>query len=255
MSDTTDVIVTNYRTPDDLKRFIESFRLTAPPNTTLTVVDVDPIVPLDWREIPGQLIRMHANNGYAAACNFAATLGHGDIIALFNADIVLKERTIQECSTALRGNPTWGNLGPLQHDSRGLITHAGILGTQESPHQRGWHHRRSEEFSDVRDDAVMVMGSAYFTKRSLWNELTSCPIYRECFPDVNGAFLPTFLYYEETGHSYHSTAHGYKNVYYGKAECVHEWHGSIKTYGDKDSFKESQAIFRTFCDAHGINHD
>ena len=101
----------------------------------------------------------------------------------------------------------------------------------------------------------MVMGSAYFTKRKIWDELTNCPIYQDCFPGVTGAVLPTFLYYEETGHSYHAAAHGYKNVYYGLAECIHEWHGSIHKHGDKGAFKQSQQMFRTFCDAHGILHD
>ena len=251
-----DIIVVNYRTPDDLDKFIESYRLYAPEEAMLTVVDVDPIVPYDYRKVkvPGQLIRC-PNKGYAYACNEAASITTGDIIALFNADIILKEDTIQLCAKALRENPTWGACGPLQQDSKGKVTHGGILGTQSAPVQRGWHKRMSDEFREIRDDAVMVMGSAYFIRREVWEELTNCSIYQECFPGINGAFLPTFLYYEETGCSYHLASHGYLNVFYGAAECIHEWHGSIDKFGDNKAFTESQKIFRNFCDAHEISHD
>lgn len=249
------IIVVNYRTPSDLTKFIDSYREFAPEEAELTVVDVDPVVPFGFKNVPGTLITTHQNRGYADAVNYAVPMTSGDIIGIFNADVVLKKNTIESCAAALRINPDWANLGPLQHDSKGRVTHGGILGTQEKPHQRGWHGRLSEEFREVRDDAVMVMGSAYFTKRKVWEELTNCPIYQECFPGVTGAFLPTFLYYEETGHSYHAAAHGYKNVYYGLAECVHEWHGSINKHSDRGAFKESQSMFRRFCDAHGISHD
>ncbi len=250
-----DIIVVNYRTPNDLDRFIESFRKTAPSNAILTVVDVDPIVAYDYRRVPGDLIRLPQNNGYSYALNTAVAMTSGEVLGLFNADVVLLEGTIEKCAQALSEHDDWANLGPLQYDSKGLVTHGGILGTQSAPTQRGWHKRLSDDFREVRDDAVMVMGSAYFTKRTVWDELTNCPIYKEIFPDATGAFLPTFLYYEETGHSYHSAAHGYKNVYYGLAECIHEWHGSIKVHGDNRAFHESQKLFRAFCDAHSIDHD
>lgn len=250
-----EIVVVNYRTPNDLDRFIDSYRETAPSDANLTVVDVDPVVAYDYRRVPGDIIRINKNAGYSHAINTAVAMTHGEILGLFNADVILQKGTIDACASALIENPTWANLGPLQYDSKGLITHGGILGTQTAPFQRGWHKRLTDEYRDVRDDAVMVMGSAYFTKRSVWDELTNCPIYKEVFPGAFGAFLPTFLYYEETGHSYHAAAHGYKNVYYGKAECIHEWHGSIKVHGDNKAFHDSQKMFRAFCDAHSIPHD
>lgn len=250
-----DVIVINYRTPDDLMNFIESYRQTAPENCHLTVVDVDPIIAIGYKNVPGTLITTPINGGYSYAVNNAVAMTDGDIIGIFNADVILMEGTIEKCAAALRINNDWANLGPLQYDSKGLVTAGGVLGTQEAPYQRGWHGSVTEEFRDVRDDSVMVIGSAFFTKRKIWEELTNCPIYQACFPGIVGAFLPTFLYYEETGCSYHAAAHGYKNVYYGKAECMHEWHGSIHKHGDNKAFEESQVMFRMFCDAHGIPHD
>lgn len=250
-----DIIVVNYRTPDDLMAFVDSYRETRTDECELTVVDVDPLVSVGYKNIPGTLITMKENKGYAFAVNYAAASAGGDVLGIFNADIKLKPGTIKDCVTALRSRSDWGVLGPLQHDSKGLVTHGGILGTNEHPHQRGWHQRYSNEYRDIREDAVVIMGSAYFIKKKVWDELTSCPIYQECFPGAFGAFLPTFLYYEETGCSYHAAAHGYKNVYYGVAECIHEWHGSIHKHGDKAAFKDSQKVFRDFCDKHSILHD
>jgi len=250
-----DVIVTNYRTNNDLFNFIESFRQTAPSEAVLTVVDVDPVFPYDYRDVPGTLIRTKDNNGYAYACNLAVAETEGDVIGLFNADVKLLPGTVEKCAQALRENPSWGAVGPLQYDYRSRVTHGGILGTNNAPVQRGWQKRLTDEYREVRDDAVMVMGSAFFMRREVWDELTNCPIYQDTIPGATGAFLPTFLYYEETWCSYHVGAHGYKNVFLGTAECIHEWHKSIKKHGDNKAFHESQALFRKACDNHNIIHD
>jgi GT2 family glycosyltransferase len=250
-----DVVVVNYRTNDDLTRFIDSYREYAPDFATLTVVDVDPVSPYGRTNVPGNYLVMPDNLGYSGACNLASTYLDGEVLSLFNADIILEPRVLEDCFFALVAEPDWGALGPLQYDTKGQVTHGGVLGTNKAPYQRGWHKRLTDEYRDVQEDAVMVIGSAYFIKRSVWDELTDCPIYQAEFPGVEGAFLPTPLYYEETGCSYHLAAHGYKNVYYGKASCVHKWHGSIHKHGDRGAFPISRDLFRSFCDAHEIEHD
>jgi GT2 family glycosyltransferase len=248
------VIVVNYRTPSDLHRFIDSFREFAPANTNLIVVDVDPITPFGYRQVPGQYIIMQENRGYAYACNYAAAMIDSPYLAFFNADVVLKAGVLEDCTQALEDNPSWGVVGPLQYDTNGRITHAGVFGTHEKPVIRGWRSKNKEEFRDVRH-AVTVFGSAYFVKRSVFEELAECPIFRASYPEAIGAFLPTFLYYEETWISYHAWAHGYDVVYYGLAECVHQWHGSIGAHTDKKCTADSRKAFREMCDAHDIPHD
>lgn len=234
--------------------FIESYRQTAPDDANLVVMDMDPITPYGRAGVPGTYVVIPENKGYAYACNFAAARTDGEIIALFNSDIILLEGTIEKCANALRENPKWGVVGPLQYDSQGMITHAGIFGTLEQPKHRQWRRRTAAHVRDVRE-AVTVAGSAYFVKRTVWDELTQCEIYRSLYPDAEGAFLPTWLYYEETWCSYHAQAHGHEVYYFGEAECIHEWHGTIGRHGGDQAIGDAKAQFRAMCDTHGILHD
>ena len=219
----TSVIVVNYRTPAALQRFVDSYVETAPEDAELIVVDVDPEIPFGLKEIPGDYIIQYENSGYATACNTASVEASGEVLAFFNADVVLCKDTIAACSRALLENVDWGVVGPLQYSSAGHVTHAGIFGTLEAPRHRAWQQPVSNEFRDV-EPAVTVSGSALFVKRACWQDLTNCPIWRDMYPDVLGAFLPTFLFWEETFLCYHAQAHGWQVIYYGLAECVHEWH-------------------------------
>lgn len=252
------VAVVNYRTPEDLKRFLESYDKTAPAEASLVVVDVDPNKNKDF-DVPrdGLYIETKTNIGYGRACN--AAVKHrldpdADVYAFFNADVVLLDGTIEKCAEALRQNEDWGVLGPYQYDTNGKVTHGGIIGDPKRPFQRGWHRGKSDDFKEALE-AVMVMGSAFFVKRQCWDELFDCPILKKVFPKITGNFMEGFLYYEETMLSYHARAHGWKNIYYGPAECIHEWHKSIEKYGDRNAFPESRRMFREFCRAHNIEHD
>lgn len=247
-------VVVEYRT-DYIKSFIDSWIKHAPDWADLTVVDQDPTVPILGQDVPGRLITTGENLGYGRALNRGIAGSDADVFAFFNSDIILCENTIQDCATALMENDDWGILGPYQYDTKGLVTHGGILGTLKAPYQRGWHKPKSDIYKEVRDDAVFPMGSAFFVKRECWDELNACPIYQEVCPGSVGFPEQIFLYYEETLLSYHGHAHGWKSVYYGLAECVHHWHGTINKYGDQGAFKESQKVFRTFCDAHNLEHD
>lgn len=263
-------VVINYKTPQDLFAFCASY--DGGKDDELFVVNVDPDpddahVAAEWvAKLGAHYIEFQENVGYAKGVNRAMQMARGDVFAIFNADVILRPGALHECAGALLSQPSWGVLGPLQVDEQGRCTHPGIFGTPERPEWRpgGWLNRVKPEWREVRDDAVTVMGSAYFVKREVWRELTGCPIYQEfCREEkliAEGAFLPVFLTYEETWCSYHaSVGHGYKVVYYGLCEIVHKWHGSVKK-NKKDgafsqAFVESQKVFRKACEKHGIPHD
>ena len=56
-----------------------------------------------------------------------------------------------------------------------------------------------------------------------------------------------------------AAAHGYKCVYDGEVEIVHDWHGAVKAHDRKEefnrAFEESRLLFRAICDQHGLEHD
>jgi GT2 family glycosyltransferase len=265
-------VVVNYRTPKDLSTFCDSI-LAAPPQAEwrLTVVNsaAQPEDVLMLRKIHARFsaegvghrlvgYNEHRNVGYARGCNTASLMASAfdhDYLAFFNADVVLPPGAVDACLAALEDHDDWAVLGPRQLDSRGRLTHAGIFGTLERPQHRAWQHYNGDQYGDVRE-AVTVSGSAYFIRRSVWDELTACPLYREVAPDAKGAFLPTNHYFEETYCSYHAQAHGWKVMYYGPVCVIHEWHKASPVGGWAETqFPISRRYFREACDVHGIKHD
>lgn len=252
-----DVVVVNYRTNDLLRDFIRSYEESSFDGCTLTVMDVDPpgypyhylVIGENVRSIP-----MEGNVGYGKACNLGASDGTNDVILLANADTVLNKYAFRECYDALMAHSYRGVLGPRQVNEHNQITAGGIIGTDRIPRQRGWMANDVGQFNDVNEDVLSVSGALYFVKRSVWQELTSCPVFQGFQPGSLGAFLETKLYYEETFCSYHARAHGYKCVYYGPAQMIHYWHRSVNLPGawGEQHMGISLDLFRTACKLHGI---
>ena len=255
-----EIAVINYKTYDLLQSFIDSI-VEFPPSVDhhLTIIDVDSdLEKAEALSVPEDswLVLSDWNLGYALSCNYAGFSSDADILGFFNADTKFVNATcIDYCIDFLNSHPEVGIVGPLQYDSEGRVTHGGIFGSLSKPEHHGW---RSKDLNRMRFNrkAVTVSGSAFFIKRSLWSDLTNCEIYRSCFPDVIGPFLPTEHYYEETGCAYHAQAHGSEVWYLGEAEMIHEWHKSSPIGGEADkNMKASKSIFVDFCEAHGIDHD
>lgn len=262
--------VVNYRTPEDLDRFLQSFRKFPPTITpwSLAIVNVAPgrddmAVGERWADVLGASHYWNPENiGYGRGCNEGACCAKWPdndegVLAFFNADVILTRAALDRCTAGLMSNSAWGVLGPRQVNHLGRFTHAGVFGTLDKPQHRGWfEHSRDGKYTDVRDDAVTVSGAAYFMRRTVWDTLRTCPIYREIAPEAKGAFLPTPHYYEETWASYHAQAHGVRVVYWGRDTITHLWHQASPVGGHADKLMPvSREIFRAACDRHGIAHD
>lgn len=198
------------------------------------------------------------NVGYARACNRMAACGSSEIIGLLNSDIWFTHQDIDAIQKSFDAHPEMAILGPKQRNEQGLIVHAGIEGTNDAPKHRGWKKPdpNDELYRDFKE-MVTVSGSAYFIRRSVWEELTSCPTYRESAPDAQGAFLPTPHFYEETFCSYHAKEHDHKVFYDGSISIGHTWSASMGHQDPKirQMFLESREIFRKAAAHHGILHD
>lgn len=259
-----DVVVVNYRTPDLLKDFLDSYRFqTSTVPTSLWVIDVAPLP--EHRDQVAMMLRdfdevnywgMETNVGYSRACNWAAFIADRETIAFFNSDTKLFDDTLDVCYNYLMDHPDTAACGPLQVDSQGSITHAGIFGTNTKPYHRGWRSNSIEQFKDVVDDVVSVSGSAYFVNKAIWDELWQDADYRDMFPNADGAFLPTQHYYEETWFSYFARHRGYKVAYIGSTMMIHEWHKSSPVGSVEGSImSDSQKMFRAACARVGIECD
>lgn len=256
-----DVVVVDYKTPWDLNTFLGSYASFPPTDGKLWVVLVSPdgdpeevVVALSakWVGILDfEVILFEENVGYAKACNVASQRGAGEVIAFFNADVELTAGALDECATALVSEPNWGILGPRQVDAENRITAGGVFGPPATPQQRNWLATDVGQCSDIRPDVVTVSGAAYFIRRSLWQSLTDCELYRQIVRDPEGAFLPTRHYYEETWCSYHARAHGACCVFYGPVKIIHKWHQASVPGGWADQqMNVSRELFRAACNQH-----
>lgn len=245
------MVVVNYKTDDLLDRFVRSYEEYRPrTRSRLTVVDVEsedvyspPVAGYRW-------IAHRENVGYAYACNDAVrTLDpRVEFLAFFNADTMfVNADCVDRCVKFFEENPRAGVVGPLQYKIDGTVTHAGFFGTRRTPRERAFGQPVGKEFMSDKE-AVTVSGSAMFVRRETWDEMFSCGIYQQQFPGVNGSFLPTQHYFEDTGLAYHAQAHGWQVWYLGSASMVHE---HMKSPGKPSQYYlNSQATFRTFCAAH-----
>jgi len=251
-----DVVVVNYKTPDFLEGFCRSYDRHKFEGCTLTVVDVtldSPYAQQIAENYDAEYVLFEENVGYARACNAGAFCGVNDVILLANADTLLTENFEACYKYLITPDQDFGILGPRQVDEFNRVTAGGIFGTETNIGQRGWNELDHGQYSDIRWDAKSVSGSLYFIKRSVWEELTQCQYMQEAYPGIEGAFIPTPHYYEETCCSYHARAHGYKIVFFGPAKMIHYWHKASDLGGWADRQSEtSKAMMRSFLGSHNI---
>lgn len=257
-----DIIVVNYKRYDLTYRFLDSFLYFFPKSDyTLTVVDNETSSGLEALQLSLdaykniKYLSSEENLGYAKAVNWAASETQSKYIGIFNNDVsFLNYDCIDRCIEFLEENPDVGVVGPKQLDSKGRLTHAGIIGSGDSPRHRAWLQPDSGEYNSP-EEVVTVIGAAMIVRRSAWNAIMEDPIYRRHWPDALGAMPEHFLYYEETALNYMMPRFGYKVYYLGDAVCSHEWHQTIKEHGDMNAFEESRELFRSLLDDMEILHD
>lgn len=247
------VVVVNYHTDLLLDRFLDSwFEFDHDLESEVIVIDVD----TEGRSMKHNVgyLALYDNVGFARACNRGAKLSSGRNIGFFNADTKFLDAICPDyCSMYLDGNPDVGAVGPMQIDSKSRLTHAGFIGNEKTMKARAWLSPHPRQYR-VEDEVVSVSGSAYFTRRSTWDEMTECSLYREVAPDAEGAFLPTPHFFEETYYSYHLRGHGYKIMYLGSVKMIHEWHKSSPVGSQKANYQISKKLFDEACQVHGLDH-
>lgn len=251
------IVVVNYHTDSLLRAFLDSLKEFAPKSSYDVIIqDVHRTAPTKYLGFDALKHNFYEDNiGYARACNLGAQQLKTKYLAFFNADTkFVNDTCLDTCVDYLKDNPDVGAVGPLQYDSSGAATHAGIFGSNEFPKFRGWKQRDLDSFRDVKE-ALTVSGSAYFTPTKLWKEMTECETYQKAAPGAEGGFLPTPLYYEETFYSFHLRQHNYKVMYLGTAEMIHEWAASSTRDGQIRGMALARKIFREACDVHGIAHE
>lgn len=254
-----DLLVVDYRSPADLRRMLASIATPDDLEVAVWIGIVDPDGPsadiarefLAETGLAGKVITWVTNLGYNRAINLLGTLGEHPVIGCLNADVILTPTALPELVDAVLDHPDWGVVGPRQVDRNGRVTSGGIFaagGDQTKPRHRGW--KALHGYEDVRDDAVYVAGSALFLRRTVWDLLTACNLYRSICPQT-GPWLDTQHYYGDSYISLHAQAHDLKAVYLGTTTITHTVGGTRVKERDRPDL----AHFRKACDVHGIEHE
>jgi hypothetical protein len=268
-----DLIVVDYRSPRDLRRFASSVpgqlrHMDAPVDVRIVLVDptasdraasVESASVINRYGPPEHVAvypREHASNvGYNVACNAAGAEGHRQVVVCCNADVTFDDSSpvLATLYDRLRRHENWGMAGPRQVNRAGKFTAAGIFGTLREPKHRSWKALDTGRCSDLRTDAVVVVGSVFAMRRDVWDTLTACPQVAAITSGAQGPFLETKHWYGETWACYHAAAHGYDRVYDGTVWCRHEHGDAPDSVGwARRNNREDQRLFRAACDAHGI---
>lgn len=267
-----DLLVVNYNTPDLLRRFLDTLHSDYEPDVyNVYIADNGSTDGLShkiisslqdsksWGDIKLAGVFQNENIGYSAAINKMAAISSGDILCAINADTAFTTTHVKQVQESFDSTPDMAICGVKQMDEQQRIRHGGIFWDGVSnPMHRGWNEHDPLDFK-YKDKirCWTVSGSIYYVRRNIWNELLSCPIFCDLFPEAEGAFLPTPHFFEETFCSVHAQHHGYQVWYDGTVEtAIHTWHASSDV-GDasRKYFDISRQIYIHACNAEGIVHE
>jgi len=154
------------------------------------------------------IILNKTNLGYGAACNQGAKLCNSEIIGFLNMDIEFIEN-IEPMIEYLSSHEDVAVIGPKQVNENNEIVAAPSIGfTGAYEH---WKEKDKGQ-ADYIKESDYISGSAFFTKRKIWEKL--------------GGFLETPLYCEDSFFCWYAKTKGYKSVYYGLVKMIHYWRKS-----------------------------
>ena len=203
------IVIISYNAKEYLQKLLSS----------LTIISPQKVIIIDNASTDGTqewlaniqditVILNKTNVGYAAGCNQGAKLCNSEIIGFLNMDTEFVE-DIEPMIECLSFRDDVSVIGPKQVNENNEIVAApsiGFTGAYE------FWKEKDEGQADFIKESDYISGSAFFTKKKIWEEL--------------GGFLETPLYCEDSFFCWHATTKGYKSVYYGLVKMKHYWRKS-----------------------------
>lgn len=261
-----DLLICNYNTKDKLIRLLDNLQEDYEPGAwKLYISDNDSSDgSYEWLKAnrdnyPIETVFKNPNVGYSEAINNMSVIADSEILCALNSDTWFNTAHVKAAAKTFVDHPNQGIMGPKQMDEQYRVRHGGIFwdGGPSDPVHRGWGFidAYDEEFKD-RLRCWTVSGSIYYVRRSVWDEMTFEPRYRELFPRATGAMLGTFMYFEETWTSVFADFLGHEVWYDGTIPTAgHSWHASNKPGDNVSHFHESRRIYRMTADRLGVHHE
>lgn len=258
-----DLLIVNYNTKDLLQRLLDTLHSDYEPGIWNLYIADNGSQDGSWEWLRDKYYNItyavqNENVGYAAAINQLAAQSSSDILCAVNADTWFNTNHVKQVIERFNQHADIAVLGPKQLDERFRIRHAGIVWAPDGTMKhRGWaeYDPLDAGYHDVIPCAT-VSGSIYYMSRAAWDDLNNCKIYKAMYPDVDGAFLPTPMYFEETWFSVHAQHHDWKVVYDGTVPTAgHTWSGSAPHSETLKYFGIAKEIYRETCKVHKVRNE
>lgn len=262
---TVDLLVVNYNTPHLLERMLDVLHSDYEPGVwKLYLADngsTDNSV--EWiinnaERYQIEEVRFNQNIGYAGAINDLAYRSKSEILCALNSDVWFTTEHVKQAAHSMATLPNVGVLGVKQMDEESRIRHGGIFwdGVTNPAHRAWARYDPEDRLCKDAQRCWTVSGSIYYVDRSVWNRIATHPKYRELYPNVKGAFLPTPHYFEETFCSQMAHHLGYDVWYDGRIETAgHTWHASNAVGDNNGHFAHSRQLYIDACNYIGIPHE
>ena len=202
------LIVPLYRSARFLPGLLKSLEGSDPtPYEPIFVSDGD-----GRHDVPGKLIVLQKNHGFAAAVNEGARHATGQFLCLLNADVEVTRNWLAPMLRLMKESSDVGAVGNRNLDGRGRID---SVGSEFSYRTGSFEHLligRADTPSPERDTAAerdMITAACLLLRRSLWEEL--------------GGFDEAYriAYFEDTDLCMRIRAAGYRVLYCPDSAVIH----------------------------------
>ncbi|HPO08121.1 MAG TPA: glycosyltransferase, partial [bacterium] len=240
------IVIVHYRTPDLLRRLLQSLQEAGLLGQTVVVdngsPDFDPQA--FQEEFPAQFVCLPVNRGYSFAVNRGVDRTEGDSILLLNADVLITGGEIEHLLRIWQGLPHPGALGPLHRNSQGVPQQT------FGKHATLWNEwRRKYLEKNLRRGnaraATRFEKTCRGTREVAWVSGSCLLIAREALQAAGPWDEDYFLYFEDMDWCLRAQKAGYRVYHTGEVSVLHE-HGASMAPAPKETqihYRQSQLRF------------
>ncbi len=240
------IVIVHYRTPDLLRRLLQSLQEAGRLEQTVVVDNGSPDFDAHvfQAEFPAQFVSLPVNRGYSFAVNRGVERTGGDPILLLNADVSITGGEIERLLRIWQGLPCPGALGPLHRNSQGRPQQT------FGKYPTLWNEwgRKCLEKSLRRGRACATRRfekTCRGTREVAWISGSCLLISREALQTVGPWDEDYFLYFEDMDWCLRAREAGYR-IYHTGEVCVRHEHGASMALAPKETqihYRQSQLRF------------
>lgn len=228
------IVVTHYRSPDDLRANLQSIvEFGGPDVTEVWITDSEASVGLRElvREVMPQAhyLPFRRNVGYAALVNMGVAASSASYVMVMNADVRLTAGSVAGLAQELRDAPDVGVVFPqlrygdnsLQHSAFAFHRPSTVVYRRTPLGRLPWGRRELERFMQAEALSAAVRSGTSIDVD--WSLGAAMMFRREMFEQVGGLDEDYFLYFEDVDWCLRAWRAGWRCTLLPTATCIHTY--------------------------------